>query len=501
MSRKKKIVKNLVSEILPQILILFLGLLRSKYYLDYLGSNNVGLVNLFNQIISYLSLVEGGIGHAIVYKLYEPISKGYYQKLAELRNGTKKIFNRIILIIIFLSVICGLLIPFLIKNNQFGIFYILINFILYAISEIILYMTVFERSIYIASEKSYKINYVIKTSLIIKYLLQITFSILFQNLTIIFIALIIVGLLENIIIKVLTKKDFNKLPYTKREDISFVKEIKNILVHKIAGTVANNIDIVLISKFIGLNKVLIYSTYLMYANSIISLTNKISQALLGTVGNILVEDKKKAYKTFTKYNGLVFILAILIAGPFNLLINYFIKLFYNGKVEVSIITSSLFTLILIYNIIRLPLITYTEGAGLFKETKICPIIESIVNLVLSVILVNILGINGCLLGTVISLIISEYFIKPKIIYKNLFDVDVKKYYLINIKYIILLVLQIVLCYLAYPYLNVTSFTTFLIYLMVCGIVNLIITLIILKLMKQEYLFDIIKIIIKKMRRK
>ena len=47
-------------------------------------------------------------------------------------------------------------------------------------------------------------------------------------------------------------------------------------------------------------------------------TNKISRATVGTVGNILIEDKKKAYDAFIKFNGYCFFMAIIIAGPFNL---------------------------------------------------------------------------------------------------------------------------------------------------------------------------------------
>ena len=47
MTRSKKVFKNLLSEIVPQIFIMILGLIKSKFYLDYLGGDTVGLVNLF----------------------------------------------------------------------------------------------------------------------------------------------------------------------------------------------------------------------------------------------------------------------------------------------------------------------------------------------------------------------------------------------------------------------------------------------------------------------
>ena len=497
MTRSKKITKNLLSEILPQILILALGLVKSRFYLDYLGANTVGLVNLFSQLIAYLSLVEGGIGQAVIYKLYHPTSKKDYELISKIRNGTRSIFNKIILIILGLSIIVGFIIPFLIKNNTFSLSYIIINFILYVISEIILYTTVFERSIYVATEKSYKINRIIKTSLIFKHAFEILLAITLKNITVIFTCLILISVIENFIIKIIAKKDFSKLTDTKEKDKSVLKDVKNLLVHKIAALIASNIDIILISKFLGLAKVLIYSIYLMYVSAIMSLTNKISRAMVGTIGNILIEDDENAYNTFIKFNGACFFMTFLIAGPFNVFINSFINIFYSGKVATSLITSTFFTIILSYNIIRIPLVTYTEGSGLFKETKICPIMESIINLLLSIILVNFYGINGCLLGTIISLLISEYFIKPNIIYKRIFKKSVKDYYKNNIKFILLFVIQIAISSLLSYYLIISNTMLLILYAFIYCILNIMIILIIYKIMGYNYMSSIIKLLKRK----
>lgn len=492
MNRSKKIEKNLLSEIFPQLIIMVLGLLKSKFFLDYLGENTVGLVNLFSQIVGYLSLVEGGIGQAIIYKLYNPTNRKDYKKVSEIRNGTIDIFKKIMLIIMILSVVVGMIIPFIIKDNQFDSFYILYNFILYAISEVILYTTIFERSIYVATEKSYKINRIIKLSLIMKHISEIVIAIALKNITFVFVSLVFLGVIENILIKIMTKRDFNNLPKSEKKDKSVLGEVKNLLVHKIAGLVSSNIDIIIISKFIGLNKVIIYSTYLIYINAVISLINKISRALIGTVGNILVEDRQKSYDFFVKFNSIVFFIAMLVGIPFNLFINYFINLFYSGKVETSLITSSLFSVILIYNIIRIPLITYTEGAGLFKETKICPIIESVVNLTLSLILVNIYGINGCLIGTIISLFVSEYLIKPKILYKNIFNINFMNYYRMNVKFTVILIIQMLICIIISNHIIINSYILLFVYSIIYFIINFVINLLLFKIMKENVIMNIIK---------
>ena len=492
MSREKKVFRNLISEIIPQILIIIFGILKSKFFLDYLGSNDVGLLQIFGQIMGYLSLVEGGLGQAVIYRLYKPINKNDYKKISEIKNGTKSIFHKIILIILVLSFLGGLLIPFLIKDNPYTIIYILFNFVLYVISEIVLYTTVFERSLYVASENSYKLNRIIKTSLLVKYIIEILLAIFFKNISIILLSLILLSFVENLLVRYITYKDYKSIKKVDKKDKSILNDVKNLIVHKIAGLIATNIDIILISKFMGLSKVLIYSTYLMYFNAIVSFTNKISRAMVGTVGNLIIEDKSRSLKLFKDFNGFVFMLALLIAGPFVFLINQFITIFYDGKVEVSFITSTLFSLVLIYNIIRIPLITYTEGGGLFKETRICPIIESVVNFSLSLILISFFGIDGCLLGTLISLIVSEYIIKPNIVFKKLFSKGPIEYYKINITFILALIIQLFISVVLQNYIIANNLSTLIIYGILYFMLNMIIVFILFKLLRQHFIFDKIK---------
>ena len=96
MSRKKKVIKNILSEIMPQLFIMILGLIRSKYYLQYLGGDTVGLVNLFNQIVGYLSLVEGGLGQAVIYKLCKPTKEMIICLLPKLEMAFKVYLEKLL---------------------------------------------------------------------------------------------------------------------------------------------------------------------------------------------------------------------------------------------------------------------------------------------------------------------------------------------------------------------------------------------------------------------
>ena len=71
MNEKSKIIlKNLITDVIPLIVYSILCLFKSKVLLNTLGSNVLGLYQLFVQLMKYLSLVEGGLGSAVIFSLY-----------------------------------------------------------------------------------------------------------------------------------------------------------------------------------------------------------------------------------------------------------------------------------------------------------------------------------------------------------------------------------------------------------------------------------------------
>ena len=140
----------------------------------------------------------------------------------------------------------------------------------------------------------------------------------------------------------------------------------------------------------------------------------------------------------------------------------------------------MFSFLIYYSIIRQPLLTYSESTGLFKETRICPLIEIVVNLVLSFVLIKYLDIFGILIGTLVAFLVSEFILKPIIIFKELYKTSSKKYYLQCLKLFIIFLLTSTLEYFIFININIAIeniFIWFLVFLIVF-IINFIITLII-----------------------
>ena len=155
-----------------------------------------------------------------------------------------------------------------------------------------------------------------------------------------------------------------------------------------------------------------------------------------------------------------------------------------------------FVLQLFYYVIRMPLTTYTNAAGLFKETRLCPIIECAVNLTLSLTLINIIGLPGVLIATFIAYLVSDYFIKPRIIYHQVFDEKVMPYYGKNLLFIALIIILSLGFVNVLPFFDFSGYLSWFVSSCILFILNFVIVFAVYKISGQanfmNRVFDMIK---------
>lgn len=482
--RTRNSLYNLLSDILPQIIIIVISFFRVKIFLNYMGSDNLGVYQLYGQILSYLSLAELGLTGAAMYFLYKPISENNYKKINALLSGVRKTFQYILIVMFIIGVILSLNISFFFKDANFSNAFLMTTFIIAFLTNVLGYFTTPYVVMFDSSQEKYK--YVLHTQvlLIARHLLQIILIIIFKNLFVILIVELLFAILQNIIIRYLFKKNYPKVEFTKERDYSFWSKTKELIPHRIGTLVANNIDVIIISKFLGLTSVVIYNCYYYFIYNISILVNRIGSATLASVGNLLVTDKKKSYDIFLEYNSMLFFIATVICVPLAIMISSFVGLWYGKDMVVNNFTTILFVLMLFYSIIRIVLNTFVGAMALYKETIICTCTEIIINLVVSLALVNKLGISGLLLGTLLSMVISEYLIKPFVLNKKIFNSNIFRYYLDNTKFFVFASASYIIFYLIFNYFNLNNLLLWFFVGVLVFIINFIITIFYYKLINR-----------------
>lgn len=498
--RTKKAFINFITDVIPLIIVSVLGIFKLKLFLQVLGNETLGLYQLFTQIMIYVALIDGGLESAVLYALFKPNADGDKKKLNALIAGAYKSFSLIGMLAFGIAFAVSFFVPLLIKDNTFAYNYIIFTFLLFSLSNVINYFFVPYRSLLEVKEKKYINNIVLQSGQIIQSVLEIIMLLLGFNLLIILFMHSVIKLLSNLVIVIYCKRKHPDIKFNQKEkNFSFAKDVKHLLFHKINGLISSNIDILLISKFMGLSNVAIYSAYNYIINMLKQILGKISGSLLAIVGNTLAKDNNNAnYNLFQELNSMLFFIATILCVPLNLAIDSFIKIWYEGQIVTSSLIAISFTAVLFLYIIKMSINLFVNSKGLFKETRFCAATDSIINFALSIVLIHYIGIAGTIIGTAFGVFIAEYILKTIVIHRKVFNKSSFNYFFNNLKFFVIYILNLILGYYIIKQFTITNIFSWFLIFIIFTILNIVIILFVYYLLKEtEFLKRFKMLFIKK----
>lgn len=421
--RTKASILNALTMIIPQIIITVLNLIKTKFILDLMGIELLGIYQLFYQAVMYILVAEAGLTPVVMHKLYNPMAKKDQEKINSILSSARHMFNIVTFVMILLGLLLTLLIPTLINSSSISLIIIQASFMLFILSNIINYRYMYKQITFDVNQKKYINNILLQGITIFRIILEIIAIFTFESLIAIYIMHLFSSILYNLLLHIIYKKKYPSYTVGINKDIKIFSDVKHLIFHRVGYIITNNIDIILLTKFWDLSYAAIYGVYNYIISGINRILISISGATLAPIGDLIANKSGNLKKDFKDYNHFIMFLAIIILVPVSLVVNDFVLLWYGLEIAVNKNVVLLFMIIMYYKIIKIPIITFIEGGGLFKETKTSVIIEASINLTLSLILVGKYGIAGVLIATIIASFVGEYiikliYIKNKIFTKN-----------------------------------------------------------------------------------
>ena len=292
-SRTKSSVINSIYASLSQIITIVLSFVVRTVFIKTLSADYLGINGLFSNIITMLSLADLGIGISIPYTLYKPLAEDNKDKIKSLMTLYAKIYN--IIGIIVLVVECSIT-PFLdlIIKDIPNIANLNLIFILFVINSASSYFFVYKKILLDSDQKGYIASKIIMNITIIKSVIEIIILCITKNYILYLCIAIIITIIQNIIISFKCNKIY---PYIKeksnlkvnKEDIQDLKKNTSaLIIYRIGVVILNGTDNIIISKFIGIAMVGIYSNYLLIINSINKVISQMFDAITSSIGNLVV---------------------------------------------------------------------------------------------------------------------------------------------------------------------------------------------------------------------
>ncbi len=420
---------NAVTSLFLQVVLAVSGLLVPRFFIEVFGSPVNGLVSSITQFITYLSLVEAGVGAASTVSLYRPLADKDTERINGILSATRKFYLRSGLIFAGLVAFLIVLYPYIVDNEIKDVSFIRTMILVLSISGLMDYFFLGKyRVLLMADQKGY-----------ILYSIQILGTIVMTVVCILQIklgcsALIVKGTAAAIyVLRSLAAILYCKLKY---RDYRFnappltdaISQRNAALLHQVVGAVANNAAVVLLTVMLSknaLSEVSVYNVYNLVFYSLSNLLMALTNGLTPSFGQVISKGEHDTLKrSYNQFEMIMFIIIFMCYTCMAVLLYPFINVYSMGFTDgvdyTRWILVILFSLAGILQAVRTPGLTVICAAGHYKETRGRAIIELVISLSISIALTPKFGIVGVMIAMCCSYLYrttdvlfytAKYFIK------------------------------------------------------------------------------------------
>lgn len=429
-SRTRRSRLNVVVALGTYLLQLLLSMVLRVFFIKYLGTEYLGLNGVIVSTLSMMSLLDLGLDGVFIYFLYTPLAERNLDKARAILSLYRNIFRIIAIVIFVIGSGVYFFLPSIVGQTGMQLPGANLMYWLYLLNSLVSYLLTYNRSVLNANQEGYLVNGVTSGFLILVNVVQIV-SLILGSGVVTYVGIQVIGtIFANIMITWIAKRKYPELsigdaPSLSHEDIiSIVKNSVGGFSSKIGSLVVNASDNILLSMFTNLVTVGMYSNYLVLTSAVTSIFQKISTSLTPSVGNLGAEgDVSRNRSVFSELSVTVYSVATIGILIFTILLPSFIKIWVGQHNLFSAGTTALISLNLLLQMLRVPFWVYIDAFGLQWVQRWKSVFEALVNILATLLFLVVfkMGVNGVLVGTVISTITTVMWIEPLVVYSYPLD--------------------------------------------------------------------------------
>ncbi|WP_026521635.1 lipopolysaccharide biosynthesis protein [Butyrivibrio sp. VCB2001] len=452
MGRVKSATRNIAFGYVGQIATALMSFILRTVFIMHLNEDLLGINSTYGNILSLLNMAELGIGTALNFSLYGPVARGEKEKI----KSYMQLYRKAYFIIACVVAAVGLLLtPFLQyfklrSPENTSVRELTIYYLIFLFNTVSSYFVAYKYSLINAEQKNYIQTNILTITKVIVVFLQIIVVIVTKNFLLYLLTDAVVQLIQKIFVsKFLDKmypflKEKNVEKLSKEESDEVWKKTKALVFHKVGDVARLQTDALIISTFVEVAMAGVVDNYNMVISTVSNFVNIIFNSVISSFGNLIAtESREKQFSMFKVYRFFASWIYGFSCVGFMVLLTPLIRIWLGDH---WILTSAAVYCILIdyyFKGDRIVLSNYKTAAGVFEPDKYLALIQGVVNLVISILLVQTpLGITGIYIGTIVSGLIANVT-KPIIIYRECFDMKAGSYFVDTAKYLASLVFVLV----------------------------------------------------------
>ena len=505
--RTKNATRNIIWGIIEKIVTILMPFICRTVFIKVLGAEYLGLNSLFSSILQVLSISELGIGTAIVFSMYKPIAEDNKDSLCALLNVYKKVYQIIGTVILVAGLAILPVLPKLINGSYPHEVNIYVLYLIYLFNTVIgYYLFAYKQALFSAHQRNDLLS---KRTTVINFFsntAQIVLLLFVRNYYVYLLVLPIATIATNLANAYLANKMYPNIQCRGQisDEVkgSIRKRIIGLLSFKIYNVIFSSVDTIVISSFLGLTPLAIYNNYYYIQTSIVGFLTILTSSITAGIGNKMItnsiKDNYQDFKNFTFANGWI---ASWCAVCLLCLYQHFIRVWVGKSYLFPFLT--VYLMVIYFFLPRLTNMTYTyrEAAGLWWEDRFRPLVATAVNLIANIILVQIIGMDGVIISTLVCTIFINVPWGSYVLFKNYFKKSLKEYFSQLFYYLIVTNLAGFATFWICSFLPKTGWIILFVKAFICCIVPNIIFFVFYRNMKEfEYTMALAERILKKVRK-
>lgn len=442
-SRVKKSITNVKVNTICYVFAFLVAFFTRKVFIDYLGTEFIGLASTLQSLLGFLNLAELGVSSAIAYFLYRPLFDSDQTKIRELVSLMGYIYRIIGRVILGAGILLSLFLPLIYPDVQFPLHVVYTGYFAFLFSALLGYFCNYKMVLLSADQKNYIITGYYQVTSILKAILQMVLAIYFTNFILYFAIELLFGIINSVILNYNIRRNYPWLQTDLTQGRQLFKlypevwrKVRDLFFHKIGGFVQFQIMPFLVYGFVSLPMVALYTNYTIITDKIKGVIASVLGSTSAGVGSLIAEgDETKIDKIFSELFFLSIFFAFVVSSAIYFVISDFISLWIGAEYILSDVVTFLICLNLFLSISRQAVDQFIFGYGLFQDI-FAPLAESVIFVICSLIFGSLYGLPGVLAGPIISLLLVVHIWKPYFLYTRGFNRSIFQYFILFVSHIV-----------------------------------------------------------------
>lgn len=410
--RQRRAKINSVTTLANQLVATVCGMLIPWIMIDTFGSEAYGATTSIAQFLSYISLLEGGIGRAARGELYKPLAERDTANISRVYLAVKRFFTTIgtgFLLYALVLAFCYYDIADVTLFTRDYVFWLVIAITIGKFAE---FMGGYSNiTLFNADQRQYVSNVTVIVTSVLNVLLVVVLARCGCDLLWVKLVSSLVFVLKPVVYSVYRRKHYTII---RTEGRAKLKNQWTAIGQHIAYFIQNNIAIFALTVFADLKAVAVYSVYHLISFSLRNIVTSLGGGMEAMFGDMIAKNETEALeKAYKRYKLILTLLTLCLFGAAMVLILPFIKLYTAGVTDTNYIQPVFAGVLLLSDAmycLTLPCYNLPIAAGKLKESRAGAYGEAIISVVVSVVLVFWNPLVGVAAGALASMLFKSVYL-------------------------------------------------------------------------------------------